>query len=237
MAPPGRERLPLFPLGLVLFPGLVLPLHVFEERYRVLVRELLERPEGDRRFGVVAIREGREVGADGVRALHEVGCVAELRRAEAHPDGRFDVVTTGSGRFRLHGLEHDRPYLVGEVSPLPELDGDPGEAGLLRRAVVAAYLAYRSALTQSGAVEEPDDDGDDPDDDGDAVPDDPGVASYLVAATVLLDLAERQSLLEVPDTCGRLAAELRLLRREAVLLRTLRAVPSPELTRAPLSLN
>ena len=230
MALPGRERLPLFPLGLVLFPGLVLPLHVFEERYRVLVRELLERPEPERRFGVVAIREGREVGADGVRALHEVGCVARLQRAEAYPDGRFDVVTTGAERFRLvelHLAAAGRPYLAADVELLPESAGDTDEAQLLRVGVERAYRAYGSALEAAG---------------GDDVaaadlPRDPTVASYLVAATVLLDLDERQTLLAAPDTVQRLRAELRALRREAVLVRTLAAVPAPELTRSPLSPN
>ena len=64
------ELLPIFPLGLVAFPGMAVPLHVFEERYRDLVRDLLELPEQERRFGVVAIREGREVGADGVTSQH-----------------------------------------------------------------------------------------------------------------------------------------------------------------------
>lgn len=221
------ERLPLFPLGLVLFPGLVLPLHVFEERYRVLVRELLELPEERRRFGVVAIREGREVGADGVRALHGVGCVARLQRTQDYPDGRFDIVSHGAERFRLHGLDDSRPYLTGLVEVLPEEPGDRGEAAVLRRAVEACYTDYLAALADAGGEEvEPG-----------ALPADPTVVSYLVAATVVVDLAERQALLEVPDTSSRLRAELSLLRREATLLRTLGAVPAPELMRAPLSLN
>jgi Lon protease-like protein len=121
------ERLPLFPLGLVLFPGLVLPLHVFEDRYRVLVRDLLALPEEERRFGVVAIRQGREVGEDGLggrEALHEIGCVAQLRRAEAYPDGRYDLVTVGAERFRLHALSTERPYLTGSVDLLPDEQGD-----------------------------------------------------------------------------------------------------------------
>ena len=230
MALPGRERLPLFPLGLVLFPGLVLPLHVFEERYRVLVRELLELPEAERRFGVVAIREGREVGGDGVRALHEVGCVARLQRAEAYPDGRYDVVTSGAERFRLHTLHEPhpgRPYLSADVEVLRDDDGGADEAGVLRAAVTSTYGDYLAALEEAGAdAVEPGE-----------VPRDPTVASYLVAATVLVDLDERQALLASPDTVQRLRAELALLRREAVLLRTLHAVPAPELTRSPLSLN
>ena len=230
MARPVRERLPLFPLGLVLFPGLVLPLHVFEERYRVLVRELLERPEPERRFGVVAIREGREVGADGVRALHGVGCVARLQRAEAHPDGRFDIVTVGAERFRLDALQDatpDRPYLSADVELLPERTGDADEAQLLRVGVERAYRDYCVALGAAGS------------DDVEAgdVPRDPTVASYLVAATVLLDLDERQALLAASTTVQRLREELHTLRREAVLVRTLAAVPAPELTRSPLSLN
>ncbi|HEY7880701.1 MAG TPA: LON peptidase substrate-binding domain-containing protein, partial [Streptosporangiaceae bacterium] len=73
------ETIPLFPLGTVLYPALLLPLHIFEDRYRQLVGDLLEGPE-PRRFGVIAIRRGRETGIDGVSALYEVGCAAVLRR-------------------------------------------------------------------------------------------------------------------------------------------------------------
>ena len=72
--------LPLFPLGTVLFPGMLLPLNIFEERYRQLVRDLRAGP-GPQRFGVIAIRKGRETGADGVSALYGTGCVAAVRRA------------------------------------------------------------------------------------------------------------------------------------------------------------
>jgi len=106
--------MPLFPLGTVLYPGLVLPLHIFEERYRQLVRDLLEGPE-PREFGVIAIRKGRETGVDGVSALYEIGCTAALRQVARHDDGRFDVVTVGTQRFRLLGLDHSRPYLQGEI--------------------------------------------------------------------------------------------------------------------------
>jgi len=126
------ERIPLFPLGAVLYPGLMLPLHIFEDRYRALVRDLVagrddqvgnqlgNQPnnEGAPYFGVVAIRAGREVGAAGVEglsALHEVGCTAELRGVEEYEDGRDDIVTTGSRRFRLLGLDTYKAYLQAEV--------------------------------------------------------------------------------------------------------------------------
>jgi Lon protease-like protein len=221
------ERLPLFPLGLVLVPGLVLPLHVFEERYRVLVRDLLALPAQERRFGVVAIRSGREVGEDGVRALHEVGCTALLRRAESYDDGRFDVVSVGGERFRLSGVQHDRPYLTGTVELLGDDVGPAEEAAVLGAAVGAAYVDHLRALAAAaGEPAAPPE-----------LPDDVRTLSYLVAATVRVDLEDRQALLAEPDAAARLRAELALLRREARLMRTLSAVPAPELTRVPLNPN
>jgi Lon protease-like protein len=221
------ERLPLFPLGSVLFPGLLLPLHVFEERYRTLVSELLEQPAERQRFGVLAIRQGREVGADGVTALHEVGCVARVRRVQPYADGRFDLVATGAERFRLERLVDGRPYLTGEVELLPDELGPADEAALLDRAVRAAFRLYLTALAtaQGEELEQPE------------LPDGPLVLSHLVAATVLVDLEDRQALLAQPDGVSRLKAELALLRRETTLLRTLTAAPSPDLTRTPTSLN
>ena len=221
------DRLPLFPLGLVLVPGLLLPLHVFEDRYRALVAELLDLPEEQRLFGVVAIRSGREVGADGVKALHDVGCAARLRRVHPYGDGRYDVVTTGAARFRLHGVEHDRPWTTGLVEWLPEQAGDPDEAAVLDRAVRAAFTSYLAALATARGepVEEPE------------LPADPTVLSYAVTASMLLDLEDRQRLLAEADTRSRLRRAFDLLRAETTLLRTLPATPSAELTRAPVSLN
>jgi hypothetical protein len=118
------EMLPLFPLGAVLYPGMLLPLHIFEERYRRLVRDLLDGPES-RRFGVIAIRKGRETGVDGVQSLYEIGCTAVLRRVDQHEDGRYDIVAVGAERFRLLGLDQTRPYLQGEVEILAEEQADP----------------------------------------------------------------------------------------------------------------
>jgi uncharacterized protein len=221
------DRLPLFPLGLVLVPGLLLPLHVFEDRYRQLVGELLERPEEEQQFGVVAIRTGREVGVDGVTALHDVGCTARLRRVAPHEDGSYDLVTTGVERFRLIAVEHDRPYLTGVVEMLGDEVGPPDEAAVLAAAVGSAYAVHLRALAvASGLSGEPPE-----------LPDDPRSLSYLVAATARIDLEDQQGLLAEPDAAARLRAELALLRREARLMRRLSAVPAPELTRVPLSPN
>jgi hypothetical protein len=173
---------------------------------------------------VVAIREGREVGADGVTALHEVGCVAQVRRIEAYDDGRFDLATTGGARFRLHAVDDSRPYLQGEVEWLPEAAGEAAE--VLAGPVGRRFLAYRSALLSEPAA----------DAEG-QVPDDPRVLSYLVAAAMILDLSDHQSLLAAADDTERLALGLRLLRREGALLSRLPSVPGVEYTRIPLSPN
>lgn len=220
-------RLPLFPLGLVLVPGQLLPLHVFEERYRLMVRDLLERPEDERELGVIAIRTGREVGADGVVALHEVGCTARLRHVEPHEDGRFDITTTGGQPFRLLRLEHSQAYLTGEVELLGDDVGPPDEAEVLAPAVRNAFADYLRALAAAagGRLEPPE------------LPDDPRVLSHLVTIGVRVDLEDRQALLAEPDAASRLRAELALLRRESQLMRLLSAVPVPELARQPLSPN
>jgi hypothetical protein len=223
-----RQPLPLFPLGGVLYPGLILPLHVFEDRYRTLVRDLMDLPdERARRFGVVCIRAGREVGADGISALHEVGCTAELTQVAPRADGRFDIVTVGGRRFRLGQLDHSRPYLVAEVDVLDEPDGDQvalAEGVRLVRATFATYLR-RLGAARGVPVEIPE------------LPEDGLTLSYLVAAAMLLDLPDKQDLLAAPDTLTRLAAELRLLRREVGLLAVLPTTPAPDLARVATSPN
>jgi uncharacterized protein len=210
-------RLPLFPLSTVLVPGLVMPLHVFESRYQILVQALLELPEGaERRFGVIAIRSGREVGTDGVRALYAMGCTAELREVTPYADGRYDLVTVGETRFRLHGLDEGAgtPYHTGLVDFVPEEDGD-GDVKALAARVTEGFAGYRERL----GVEVTE------------LPDQPQVISYLVAAAVVLDLPERQGLLEQRTTSDRLRAEIELLRRETALITAFRSLPAVDLTR------
>jgi uncharacterized protein len=220
------QTLPLFPLGSVLYPGLLLPLHIFEDRYRQLVRDLTDGRE-ERRFGVIAIRHGRETGVDGVSALYEIGCTATLRRVAKRDDGRFDLVTVGSDRFRLIALDRSRPYLQGEVELLPEDAGDEAVAAALVPAVQRAFRGYIEALNARGAtqVSVPE------------LPSDPIPLSYLVAASVIADLRDRQLLLAEPDAVRRLNAERALLSRETSILRSLTSTPAPDFRYAPYSPN
>jgi hypothetical protein len=219
-------RMPLFPLGTVLYPGLVLPLHIFEERYRQLVQDLLELPE-PRSFGVLAIRKGRETGVDGITALHEIGCTATVRKVTSHPDGQFDLITLGTQRFRLIGLDNSRPYLQGDVDLMPELLGDQAAARLRAQAVRQAFGVYLQALNQQGRtrVSVPE------------LPEDPAALSYLVAASMIIELSDRQILLAEPDAAARLGTERTLLSRETSMLRSFSSTPATELRNSPYNPN
>lgn len=223
---PVTARLPVFPLGTVLFPGLVLPLHIFEKRYRALVRHLMSLPEGTpREFGVVAIRAGWEVAPGSPRhpvpgvgpvTLHEVGCTAELRQVTELADGGFDIVTVGRRRFRVTGVDDGAaPYLTADVEWLPEPGGPDEATGLLAARVISVFRQYLGLLRPG------------PQQITEQLPEDPRVLSHLVAATAVLTVDDRQQLLAIDDTAARLRAELRLLNREAALLRRVRAVPVP----------
>jgi Lon protease-like protein len=212
-------ELPLFPLQTVLYPGVPIPLHVFEDRYRQMFDRLLD---GERRFGVVAIVRGRDVDRDAT--YHPIGCVAEVREVRRHADGRLDVVARGQRRFRIDGVVQAAPYIVAQVSTLAEAAGEAAE----QRTVKAGRLFTRYVATllemTGGQVEAID------------IPEDPVAASYLVAAGLQVDLADKQRLLTIPSAAERLAAEATLLRRELVLLEHFR-VAGPAPTATPFSVN
>ena len=212
-------ELPLFPLQTVLYPGLPIPLHVFEDRYRRMFRRVLD---GDWRFGVVAIVKGREVDAGAT--YHPVGCVAEVAEVNRHADGRLDVVARGRSRFEIDGVAQAAPYIVAEVRELPEATGDGAEQRTVKAGrLFATYLG--TLLRMANEPVEPID-----------VPEDPVAASYLIAAGLQVDLADKQRLLTIPSASERLAAESTLLRRELVLLEHFR-VAGPAPTATPFSVN
>jgi uncharacterized protein len=221
-----RATLPLFPLGSVLYPGLVLPLHIFEQRYRQLVADLLAGDE-PRQFGVIAIKRGRETGIDGVSALYQSGCTAVVRQVERHDDGRYELITVGAQRFRLLALGDQEPYFRAVVEFLPDGPGDEAEAAAAVPGVQQAFRTYLDLLSERGAVQVslPD------------LPDEPVLLSYLIAAAAVVDLPVKQALLDEPDASRRLAAERVLLARETRLLRSLTAAPAPGLRYSPYSQN
>ena len=153
-------QIPLFPLHTVLAPGIALPLHVFEERYRVMVRRCLD---SNSPFGVVLIREGSEVaprgGSSQELAIAGVGTFAEIREASKHADGRWDVLAVGTARFLVREVHTEiAPYLVADVDPYPDGPGeaDDDEAEELVDRVTRRFVDYLRLLQpRDGETAEP----------------------------------------------------------------------------------
>lgn len=218
------ERLPIFPLGAVLFPGRVLPLHIFEERYRLLMRDLLEGEE-PHRFGVVSIDLGHEVGPGAARLLSSVGCTAEIRDAQRHEDGRYEIVTTGGARFRVEDVDDSIAYLRAEVTLLPEEDGPGAEHAVAP--VSDMFRRYCERLVAHGAEIT----------DLDDLPSEPLALSYLIAAALVLDRPDKQRLLQAEHAAARLRLEYALLRRENRLIETFPTVPASDFLARGISQN
>ncbi len=136
-------ELPLFPLNTVLCPGIALPLHIFEERYRALVRHCIDTTSP---FGVVLIREGRESGT-GAISFTGIGTIAEIRDAGRYEDGRFDLLIVGTRRFEIRQVLGARqPYLVADVELLDERVGDPETAHRLAMTATRRFVTYLELL-------------------------------------------------------------------------------------------
>ena len=197
----GVRELPLFPLPLVLFPGAPLPLHIFEPRYRQMLRDALA---GNRLFGVSFYDP--EIASLPQPAEGHLGCVAEVREVETTPDGRSNVLTFGVIRYRLlEYVETDEPYLVGRVEFF--VDGDEDETLLATEAARARELFYRNAEAVRALSDERGSLPELPDD----IP--PEQFSFLVAAAMDLENDVKLELLELRSTVERLQRLRDLLAR------------------------
>jgi Lon protease-like protein len=219
-------QVPLFPLNTVVFPGVVTPLHIFEERYRTLVRDLMTiEAVFDRVFGVIAIREGYEVGEHGMQSVHRVGTLVQLTEVEAYDDGRFDIEVIGRQRLRVIDSDNSGPYLRGDVELLPDTD-EPGSMADAE-ATLATFERYRAFLSElrGGPVLAGD------------MPSDPAYLSYALASTCLLTLPQRQQLLEADTAVDRLARLRRTLHDEIRAMRAVPSLPATEVARTRWSPN
>jgi uncharacterized protein len=237
-------QLPLFPLHTVLCPGIALPLHIFEDRYRELVRHCLDTSSP---FGVVLIRDGQEIGG-GTISFSAIGTTAEIRKAGRYPDGRYDLLVVGTGRFAIEGVTvGEEPYIVAEATLLDDEVADPDEARRLANDATRKFVRYLELLQprEGESTEEIDIsvevETEEPDAgtiEGDAtigeveveqgdetvrrrvvIPDDPTTLSYLLAGIIQIELPRRQALLEAETTDERLRDLLALIDRETMLLR------------------
>jgi ATP-dependent Lon protease len=213
--PGGVPVSPMFPLGSVLVPGMILPLHVFEPRYRALVRDCTA---GDGEFGVVLIERGSEVGGGDART--DVGTMARIVQADELPDGRYAVGAVGMRRIRITAWLADEPYPRAEVVDWPDAtdDGDPvGEGAVAPPASTTALVEeVEGLLRRVGALRT---------ELGEPAPpldvtlaDDPLIAGYQATALAPLGPLDKQALLAAPSVRARLDDVRRLLGEHVELL-------------------
>jgi Lon protease-like protein len=220
-------QLPLFPLNTVLFPGVVMPLHIFEDRYRCLIRDLIALPpDTAREFGVVAIKVGYEVGERGVQTIQRTGCAALVTEVTANPDGTYEVTVVGRRRFHVERLDPSHEYLRADVEWLPD-GASPEESERLAADAAELFDLYRETVAELR---------------GDDVlegqtPADPVDLSYTLAAALVINLAERQALLEAPDVTARLRLGIRLIRAELRAIAALPSLPATSMARTRWSPN
>jgi Lon protease-like protein len=197
------QWLPIFPLNVVLFPHMPLPLHIFEPRYRQMMADCLEEGHS---FGVVAIREGSETGP---AVPYEVGTLAKIVRIDRLEGGRMNLLVMGASRFEILKTADDRPYRRAQIRIIPEAGDDLDATARLTESTALAFRQYsnllRELVGQRADEVEP--------------PMEPELLSYLIAAALNLQVPEKQSLLAERRTDARLELELRLLRKEIILLK------------------
>jgi len=195
------EEMPLFPLQAVLFPYSSLQLHVFEERYREMVRHCVEY---DTPFGIVLIRSGSEVGDTPDPYL--VGTAVRVQSVHTYQDGRMDLRVKGERRFRVRKLDDSRPYLVGFVEPVVELDVDenPRTNALVMRAREVFRMLIEGSFSRSEVSVQV------------FFPPDPTALSFVIASFLQIDDSTKQKLLETTDTADRLSELIPLIERQIV---------------------
>lgn len=199
----NQYTLPLFPLNTVLFPGMPLPLHIFEDRYLQLVAECLEKQEP---FGVTLIKKGAEVGETAVP--HSIGTSAIITETVEREDGRMEINTIGYQRFRILSLSYDLPFLSGLVQTLPPIDEDSDEAHAEAeqlRPHLEQYIQLLSDLTEAEVKL-------------DQVPNKPILLAYLTAILLQVPQSDKQDLLAASTIPEMLAHESKFLLREQRLL-------------------
>jgi Lon protease-like protein len=197
------ENLPLFPLNTVLFPGMVLPLHIFEDRYKLMVNHCLEKNQP---FGVVLIREGRESGDAAIP--YSIGTTAVIAKASKLNQGKMNIVTVGSERFRLSDVRQDRPYLLGTAEPWPLVGAKTDGAQERVEPARVLFQQYLDLLVEAQGhkieIEE--------------VPTEARTLALLMAIALQVSTRYKQHLLSQPTIAHMLHATILLLRREHLLL-------------------
>ncbi|TAK13293.1 MAG: hypothetical protein EPO32_05750 [Anaerolineae bacterium] len=207
-------ELPLFPLNTVLFPGMPLNLHIFEERYKRMVNACLDTRKP---FGVVLIKQGTE--AQGPLAdPHRIGTTARILRVERLPDGRMNILTVGEERFHIVSLgEHTDNYMVGDVEFLPSQEDDLTTLLPVSDQLRPWVRSYINILTRANVIQA----------DMRHLPVEPLELAYLAAYLLQTEPAAKQELLETDTGSDLLDETLKLYKKEVILLKAMVSAPKP----------
>jgi Lon protease-like protein len=215
-------RLPLFPLNTVLFPGMPVRLHIFEDRYKEMMSQCLQRR---RPFGVVLIRQGVEANGP-LAEPHMIGCTAQIIQVEPLAMGQMNITAVGEERFKILTLNYDSAYLAAIVESSPLDNQTPPALARVGERLRPWVERYLEMLTEAGNVEF----------DSSQLPDDPLGLAYLAAYLLQTPPVQKQDLLALNDASSFVAAVGRLCRREVLLLDSILAHTAAEET-GPFSTN
>jgi uncharacterized protein len=198
------QKIPLFPLHTVLFPGMVLPLHIFEDRYKLMIYHCVTE---NIPFGVVLIREGKEVG--GAATVFDVGTTAHITRIDPLDDGRMNIATLGFDRFKIHSISHDAPYLTGLIETFPLEDTKEAAVKAEVEQLAPLLIKYLEMIASVSEVDVK----------LDQLPRDASTLAFLTAIVLRSPMQDKQTLLSIPSLPALLRQERQILGREAEVLR------------------
>jgi Lon protease-like protein len=196
--------IPIFPLpNVVLFPNVFLPLHIFESRYRAMVKDALA---ADRIIGMVLLQPGYEANYEGRPLVYPVGCAGVITHSEALPDGRYNIVLRGLEKFRMVGEDSSQPYRIAHIEPVPEVTTDSDCATIRQQrqrleALLSAMMDHRRSESRLPST----------------VPDQDLINA--LAQYSALEPLERQALLECNGVLSRCLALIELLEMKTMALR------------------
>ncbi|MCC6147238.1 MAG: LON peptidase substrate-binding domain-containing protein [Anaerolineaceae bacterium] len=212
--------LPLFPLDTVLFPGTPIFLHIFEERYKMMIKHCLETGAP---FGVILIRRGVE-SLGPLAEPYSIGCTARLVTVEKLEEGRMNLVAMGDERFQILKLDRSKSYLIGKVETIPLEKSAPLKITRLLKPLDTLVHRYTSLLKEMGGSEY---------ELGELqLPNDYLAMLYIAAALLQIPAFEKQPLLSAPTVQDLVSRVFRLYRRETVILSSLQTVNEATAVRA-----
>lgn len=217
------NRIPLFPLGSVLFPNMPLKLHIFEERYKTMINECIERNEP---FGVVLIQSGVEALGP-LAEPHMIGCTAQISQVQRLPYGRMNILATGQERFRILQIHRDESYLTGDVEFMPYVSHDYKTNDAQARLLRPLIHRYLRILEDAGQLQF----------EANQIPSDAEALGYLGAVLLQTEAEEKQVLLEQPDMDALLFTLVKQYQREVMLLDIMLNPPDEHAEDTPFSRN